>query len=179
MKRSLSWKSSAWQCSYDLKSEMCVKSNFWHRAIFPLVDCVFGTNVPRPCRRCSDGNRNSFASCWWITVKYFCTASRDQFLVVVLKRRCRILFATCSRYEDCISLEAGELNSDTLLELVGKLFSKAEKKRDEIGRIASGLRAASSEITDIGVHCFPWQLDCQGSRLGNRTPPRQDHWALL
>ena len=65
---------------------------------------------------------------------------------MVLKYRYRILFATRSRYEDHIWLEAGELNSDTLLELVGKLFLKAEKKRDEIGRIASGLRAASSEI---------------------------------
>ena len=44
------------------------------------------------------------------------TASQDQFLDVMLKYRCRILFTTRSRYENHISLEVGELNPDTLLE---------------------------------------------------------------
>ena len=63
------------------------------------------------------------------------TASQDQFLDVMLKYRCRILFTTRSRYENHISLEVGELNSDTLLELVGKFFPEAEKKRDQISQI--------------------------------------------
>ena len=52
MKRSLSWKSSAWQCSYDLKSEMCVKKQLLTPGNLSssVVDYVFGTNVPRPCR---------------------------------------------------------------------------------------------------------------------------------
>lgn len=60
------------------------------------------------------------------------TASQDQFLDVMLKYRCRILFTTRSRYENHISLEVGELNPDTLLELVGKFFPEAERKQDEI-----------------------------------------------
>ena len=63
------------------------------------------------------------------------TASEDQFLDVMLKYRCRILFTTRSRYENHISLEVGELNPDTLLELVGKFFPEAEKKQDEIKEI--------------------------------------------
>ena len=63
------------------------------------------------------------------------TASQDQFLDVMLKYRCRILFTTRSRYENHISLEVGELNPDTLLELVGKFFPEAERKQDEIKEI--------------------------------------------
>ena len=63
------------------------------------------------------------------------TASQDQFLNVILKYRCRILFTTRSRYENHISLEVGELNPDTLLELVGKFFPEAERKQDEIKEI--------------------------------------------
>lgn len=48
------------------------------------------------------------------------------------KYRCRILFTTRSRYENHIALEVGELNPDTLLELVGKFFPEAEKKQAEI-----------------------------------------------
>jgi len=62
-------------------------------------------------------------------------ASQDQFLDVMLKYRCRILFTTRSRYENHISLEVGELNPDTLLELVSKFFPETEKKQDEIGQI--------------------------------------------
>ena len=58
------------------------------------------------------------------------TASQDQFLDVMLKYRCRILFTTRSRYENHISLEVGELNPDTLLELVGKFYPEAEKKQE-------------------------------------------------
>jgi len=53
----------------------------------------------------------------------------------MLKYRCRILFTTRSRYENHISLEVGELNSDTLLELMSKFFTEAEKKQDEIKAI--------------------------------------------
>ena len=63
------------------------------------------------------------------------TASQDQFLDVMLKYRCRILFTTRSRYENQISLEVGDLNPDTLLELVGKFFPEAERKQDEIKAI--------------------------------------------
>ena len=63
------------------------------------------------------------------------TASQDQFLDVMLKYRCRILFTTRSRYENHISLEVGDLNPDTLLELVGKFFPEAERKQDEIKAI--------------------------------------------
>ena len=60
------------------------------------------------------------------------TESQDQFLDVMLKYRCRILFTTRSRYENHISLEVGELNMDTLLEPVGKFLPEAEKKQAEI-----------------------------------------------
>ena len=62
-------------------------------------------------------------------------ASQDQFLDVMLKYRCRILFTTRSRYENHISLEVGELNPDTLLELVGKFFLEAKNEQDEINQI--------------------------------------------
>ena len=58
--------------------------------------------------------------------------SQDQFLNVMLKYRCRILFTTRSRYENHITQEVSELNPDTLLELVGKFFLEVEKKLDEI-----------------------------------------------
>ena len=63
------------------------------------------------------------------------TASQDQFLDVMLKYRCRILFTTRSRYENHITQEVSELNPDTLLELVGKFYPDTEKKQDEINRL--------------------------------------------
>ena len=60
------------------------------------------------------------------------TASQDAFLDVVLKYRCRILFTTRSRYENHVSLEVGELETDTLLELMGKFFPPAEGKQSEV-----------------------------------------------
>ena len=62
-----------------------------------------------------------------IVDNYNVTASQNQFLDVMLKYRCRILFATRSRYENHISIEVGELNSDILLELVGRFCPEAEK----------------------------------------------------
>ena len=59
-------------------------------------------------------------------------ASQDQFLDVMLKYRCRILFTTRSRYENHTSLEVGELHTDTLLELVEKFFPQAKKKQEEV-----------------------------------------------
>lgn len=63
------------------------------------------------------------------------TASQDPFLEVMLKYRCRILFTTRSRYENHITQEVSELNSDTLRELVGKFYPDAEKKQGEVNRI--------------------------------------------
>ena len=63
------------------------------------------------------------------------TASQDQFLDVMLKYRCRILFTTRSRYENHITQEVSELNPDTLRELVGKFYPDTEKKQDEINCI--------------------------------------------
>ena len=54
---------------------------------------------------------------------------------MMLKYRCRILFTTRSRYENHITKEVSEINTDTLLELVGKFYPDAEKKQDEINRI--------------------------------------------
>ena len=63
------------------------------------------------------------------------TASQDQFLDVMLKYRCRILFTTRSRYENYITQEVSELNPDTLRELVGKFYPDTEKKQNEINCI--------------------------------------------
>ena len=65
-------------------------------------------------------------------MKAMMPVSQDQFLNVMLKYRCRILFTTRSRYENHITQEVSELNPDTLLELVGKFFLEVEKKLDEI-----------------------------------------------
>ena len=81
------------------------------------------------------------------------TASQDQFLDVMLKYRCRILFTTRSRYENHISLEVGELNPDTLLELVGKFFPEAERKRDENKEIIALLHGHTPLR-------WSWQRDC-------------------
>lgn len=63
------------------------------------------------------------------------TASQDLFLDVMLKYRCRILFTTRSRYENHITQEVPELNSDTLPELVGKFYPDTERKQCEVNRI--------------------------------------------
>jgi len=60
------------------------------------------------------------------------TASQDQFLDVMLKYRCRILFTTRSRYENHISLEVGELNrqikaDNKLLRELRSVFEKIAK----------------------------------------------------
>ena len=65
-------------------------------------------------------------------MKAMMPVSQDQFLNVMLKYRCRILFTTRIRYENHITQEVSELNPDTLLELVGKFFLEVEKKLDEI-----------------------------------------------
>ena len=56
----------------------------------------------------------------------------------MLKYRCRIVFITRCRYENQISLEVGELNPDTLPELVDRFFPEAERKQDEIKAIIDG-----------------------------------------
>lgn len=63
------------------------------------------------------------------------TASQDQFLDVMLKYRCRILFTTRSRYENHISQEVSELNPDILLELMGKFYPETESRKSEISQI--------------------------------------------
>lgn len=52
---------------------------------------------------------------------------QDEFLDVMLKYRCRIVFTTRSRYENQISLEVKELPTDTLLALMGQFYD-AERK---------------------------------------------------
>ena len=56
-------------------------------------------------------------------------AAEDEFLDVVLRYRCRILFTTRSRYEHQTCLEITELSREALLELMGVFYEKAEKKR--------------------------------------------------
>ena len=63
------------------------------------------------------------------------TTGRDDFLDVMLKYRCRILFTTRSRYESHISLELTELSQDKLLELMGKFFPGTEKKPEIMEQI--------------------------------------------
>lgn len=63
------------------------------------------------------------------------TTERDDFLDVMLKYRCRILFTTRSRYERHISLELTELPQDKLLELMGKFFPGTEKKTEIMAQI--------------------------------------------
>lgn len=52
---------------------------------------------------------------------------QDEFLDVMLKCRCRILFSTRSRYENQISLEVAELPVDSRLELMGKFYDAGRK----------------------------------------------------
>ena len=63
------------------------------------------------------------------------TMGQDDFLGVMLKYRCRILFTTRSRYESHISLELTELSQDKLLELMGKFFPGTEKKPEIMAEI--------------------------------------------
>ena len=56
-------------------------------------------------------------------------AAEDEFLDVMLRYRCRILFTTRSRYEHQTCLEITELSREALLELMGVFYEKAEKKR--------------------------------------------------
>lgn len=55
------------------------------------------------------------------------TREQDDFLDVMLKYRCRILFTTRSRYESQISLEVRELMVDELLELMGQFYHAGRK----------------------------------------------------
>ena len=62
------------------------------------------------------------------------TASQEQFLDVMMKYRCRILFTIRSRYENHISLEVGERNSDTLLELAAPFSENRRKAASELAK---------------------------------------------
>ncbi len=55
------------------------------------------------------------------------TREQDDFLDVMLKYRCRILFTTRSQYENQISLEVKELLMDKLLELMGQFYDTGRK----------------------------------------------------
>ena len=57
--------------------------------------------------------------------KFNVTAFQDQFLDVMMKYCCRILFTTRSRYENHISSEVGELDPDTPLELSARLLANS------------------------------------------------------
>lgn len=52
---------------------------------------------------------------------------QDEFLDVMLKYSCRILFTTRCRYENQITLEVAELNSGTLLKLMAQFYDAGRK----------------------------------------------------
>ena len=83
------------------------------------------------------------------------TASQDPFLDVMLKYRCRILFTTRSRYENHISLEVGELNPATLLELMSKFYPEVGKTQD-----------VAAEIIDL-LHGHTFAVELAARLLAN------------
>ncbi len=74
--------------------------------------------------------------------------AQDPVLDVIMKYRCRVLFTTRSRYENQPSMELFELNSDTLCELMIRLFPKGEKRIELLQRI----------ITLLHRHTFAVEL---------------------
>src|SRR5699024_6336948 len=56
------------------------------------------------------------------------TATKDSFLSVVLKYRCRVIFTTRSRFDNYTSMDLEEISDpEALLSLMGCFYSDAEK----------------------------------------------------
>ena len=53
----------------------------------------------------------------------------------IMQYRCKILFTTRSRFDDYTSLELAEMPENNLVELVGKFYTKTEKKIDVVKQI--------------------------------------------
>ena len=64
------------------------------------------------------------------------TASKDAFLSVLLKYRCRILFTTRSRFDNYASFNLEEISDpDALLSLMGYFYSDAEREQSILEQI--------------------------------------------
>lgn len=64
------------------------------------------------------------------------TATKDSFLSVVMKYRCRILFTTRSRMDHYATMELSEISDKTaLLKLMGRYYSEAGNHESELSEI--------------------------------------------
>ncbi|MCD8014246.1 MAG: tetratricopeptide repeat protein [Lachnospiraceae bacterium] len=64
------------------------------------------------------------------------TATKDSFLPVVMKYRCRVLFTTRSRMENYPTMQLSEIsNKMTLLELMGRYYSSAKEQESVLSEI--------------------------------------------
>ncbi|MCD8022218.1 MAG: Archaeal ATPase, partial [Lachnospiraceae bacterium] len=64
------------------------------------------------------------------------TATKDSFLPVVMKYRCRVLFTTGSSSENYTSMQLSEISDkETLLELMGRYYSAAKEQEPVLSEI--------------------------------------------
>lgn len=84
------------------------------------------------------------------TTDFYAVLKRDTLIIIdnfnivptneslfsdIMQYRCKILFTTRSRFDDYTSLELAEMPENNLVELVGKFYTKTEKKIDVVKQI--------------------------------------------
>lgn len=87
-------------------------------------------------------------------------ATDDELLSEVLAYSCRILFTTRSRFDDYDTYTVEEMSGDTLLELMGKLFTDADKYQAVLSEI----------IQTVHGHTFAVELAARLLEVGILDP---------
>jgi len=91
------------------------------------------------------------------------TATRNSFLPVVLKYRCRILFTTRSRLDNHASFELTEISDrEALLRLMAQFYSEAGNHSEELSQI----------IEAVHCHTLAVELAARLLERGILTPAR-------
>ena len=96
-----------------------------------------------------------------IVDNYDTTTEKDNFLSVMMKYKCRILFATRSSFYDYEKFELSEINDiDALLALVSKFYEYSDREKDIIREI----------IETVHCHTFTVELTARLLHTGMLSP---------
>ena len=106
-----------------------------------IIDLDFADDLPEDTEEERFRKHNRFlralkADTLLIIDNFNTTATKDSFLSVVLKYRCRIIFTTRSRFDNYTSMDLEEISdSEALLSLMGCFYSDAEKYPSVLNQI--------------------------------------------
>ena len=130
-----------------------------------IIDLDFADDLPNEDREGKFKRHNRFLrslreDTLIIVDNFNAVEAQDPLLDVIMKYRCRVLFTTRSRYENQPSMELFEMHSDTLCELMIRLFPKGEKRIELLQRI----------ITLLHRHTFAVELAARLLAKGIHSP---------